>query len=202
MEQKNSYNIADGFAPLKYLSALTFDHHIEMSSAGGMDFRTQLQGHALVIDGHKDIGGTEQGPSPKQLLLVSLGLYGIDMVSLLRKMRADFDELHIAVRQIDRRHRNTVIHVVYKVLGAAEARPKMEKAVHLSLTRYCGVTAMLAENRDPQKSDTVMKHKWCILFPCLFSFGANAQFMDLPQCASECRYSFTHSYEEDRLLVI
>ena len=26
-----------------------------------------------------------------------------------------------------------------------EARPKMEKAVHLSLTRYCGVTAMLAK---------------------------------------------------------
>lgn len=150
MEQKNSYNIADSFAPLKYLSALTFDHHIEMSSAGGMDFRTQLQGHALVIDGHKDIGGTEQGPSPKQLLLVSLaGCTGIDMVSLLRKMRADFAELHIAVsgklteehpRYYDR------IHVVYTVLGMhEEARPKMEKAVHLSLTRYCGVTAMLAK---------------------------------------------------------
>jgi len=47
-----------------------------------------LEGHRLVLDADESVGGKNQGPPPKDLLLVSLaGCTAMDVISILKKMR-------------------------------------------------------------------------------------------------------------------
>jgi len=61
----------------------------EMNWYSGMLFFSKTtSGHDLVIDAAEVVGGKDAGPRPKELILYSLmGCTGMDVVSLLRKMR-------------------------------------------------------------------------------------------------------------------
>ena len=53
-----------------------------------MAFDVELQGHRFKIDAASEFGGEDRGPRPKALLLAALaGCTGMDVVSILRKMR-------------------------------------------------------------------------------------------------------------------
>ncbi len=124
-------------------------HNIETVFQGGMAFKTNIGGHNVIIDAYPEFGGQDLGPSPKKLLLNSLsGCTGIDVVSLLNKMRVNFTDFSIAVTgTLTEEHPKVYsdIEVEYKIKISEEDRPKMEKAVNLSVERYCGVSAMLAK---------------------------------------------------------
>lgn len=125
-------------------------HKIETKHTEGMAFSTDMHGHEIIIDATDEHGGQNKGPRPKALLLKSLaGCTGMDVVSLLRKMRVEFSDFSVDVTgELTDEHPKIyhLISLTYKVrLADVESRPKFEKAVDLSQNRYCGVSAMLSK---------------------------------------------------------
>lgn len=113
---------------------------------GGRHFSTSVNGHTIEIDTKKESGGNDLGPSPKILMLVALaGCTGFDVVSILEKMHVHFSDFSIRVdgELTDTEpavYDKAIIHYTIKI--ADEDRPKMERAVHLSEDKYCGVSKM------------------------------------------------------------
>jgi putative redox protein len=91
--------------------------------------------------------GNNTGPSPKRMVLAGLiCCTGMDVASLLRKMRVKFDSMEIeAIAPITEEHPKTFarISLKYVLTGDQINREKVEKAVNLSQERYCGVSAMI-----------------------------------------------------------
>ena len=117
-----------------------------------MAFKTIIDGHELKFDADVKVGGQDLGPKPKPMLLVSLaGCTGMDVVSLLKKMRVDYDDLKVEVTgELTEEHPKYYhkIMVEYHVWGSDIHKTKVEKAVNLSQERYCGVSYMLAKSSD------------------------------------------------------
>lgn len=128
------------------------EHNIETVFQGGMAFKTNIAGHDIMIDAHPEFGGQDLGPSPKQLLLNALsGCTAMDVVSMLNKMRVSFSDFSVSVNALLTEEHPKVyetINVTYNIKIAAEDHAKMEKAVNLSTTRYCGVNAMLGKSAN------------------------------------------------------
>jgi putative redox protein len=120
-------------------------HNISSVNQAGMAFTTLLNGHAITTD-TDDGDGQNKGPRPKALMLVALtGCTGIDVVSILNKMKVAFSDLRIDVQADLTDEDAAVYHTVkllYYIKVAAEDRAKVEKAVALSMDKYCGVSAM------------------------------------------------------------
>ena len=121
---------------------------VESNYTGGMSWSTNIDGHEYIMDAADEFVGDGKGASPKPFLLMSLaGCTGMDVVSLLKKMRVDFDDLKISVdANLTDEHPKIydTMHITYKFWGVGEADyAKVQKAVNLSKERYCGVSAML-----------------------------------------------------------
>ncbi len=117
-----------------------------------MAFEATVNDHKIVLDAVEAVGGKNRGPRPKPLSLVSLGgCTGMDVVSILKKMRVEFEKLDIDIEaeMTDEhpKHYNK-IKIIYKFKGKDLPKEKLEKAVTLSQERYCGVTAMLSKAAD------------------------------------------------------
>jgi putative redox protein len=114
-----------------------------------MDFTTLLNGHPVITDTDDGNPQPTKGPRPKALMLVALtGCTGIDVVSILQKMRVSFSNLRIDVEAALTEGDAAVYHTVkllYYINVAPEDRPKVEKAVALSMDKYCGVSAMFRQ---------------------------------------------------------
>ena len=121
-------------------------HHIISAFTHGMAFTSSINGHTKVTDTTADGGGNDEGPSPKRLMLASLaGCTGIDVVSILNKMKTAFSDLSIDITAtLTDEHPKIYkeVKMIYKIRIAEEERSKMEKAVKLSEEKYCGVNAM------------------------------------------------------------
>jgi putative redox protein len=120
-------------------------HIVNTSYNAGMAFTTDIDGHKIITD-TGDEGGARSGPSPKRLMLAALaGCTGVDVVSILHKKRVVFSNLQINVEGgLSKDHPRIYkeVKITYKVSVAEADRSKMEKAVKLSLHKYCGVSAM------------------------------------------------------------
>lgn len=114
---------------------------------GNMAFEMNLDGHKLITDASKEIGGNDLGPRPKQLLLAGLiGCTGIDIISILKKMKITIDDCNIEVKAGNTKEHPKVyenIHIIYRFKGKDLPMKSLEKAVTLSQEKYCGVSAML-----------------------------------------------------------
>ena len=112
---------------------------------GGMAFGTDVDGHQIIIDAASEFGGENRGPRPKPLMLVALaGCTGIDVVSILKKMRVNFDEFKIIVEgELTEEHPRhfSRMHIIYEFKGKNIPLDKLQKAVELSQQKYCGVSA-------------------------------------------------------------
>jgi putative redox protein len=74
------------------------------------------------------------------------GCTGMDVVSLLKKMRVEFDEFKIRVAaDLTEEHPKyySKIHLTYEFKGDNIDKTKVEKAINLSQDKYCGVSFML-----------------------------------------------------------
>lgn len=117
--------------------------------ADGMSFRGRTgSGHDLVLDAAPDAGGQERGPRPMELVLLALaGCTGMDVISILRKMRQDVSGYEVHVRGDERAPDfpkvYTKITVEHVVRGRGLSEASVAHAVELSATRYCPVSAML-----------------------------------------------------------
>lgn len=105
-----------------------------------------------VIQDAKPPLGSGLGPSPKQLLLSAIcGCTGMDVVSLLKKFRQEVGAFHIdGSGELTQEHPVIfkVVNLKFVFTGANLDPEKVKKAVHLSQTRYCGVSAMVSKAVD------------------------------------------------------
>lgn len=112
----------------------------------GMAFETDINGHKLIMDAAESSGGSNKGPRPKPLMLAALaGCTGMDVVSILAKMRVDVKKFRILVeaQQTEEHPKHYAeIKLIYEFTGKDLPMDKLEKAVSLSEERYCGVNAV------------------------------------------------------------
>jgi len=119
----------------------------------GMRFAaTGESGAAITLDATPEHGGTGRGPSPMETVLLALGgCTGMDVVSVLKKMRAPLDALEIRVAA-DRAEEHprvfTRITLEYVFTGRGLHPDQVKRAVELSQERYCSVSAMLRKAAD------------------------------------------------------
>jgi putative redox protein len=103
--------------------------------------------HWVTMDGPEEFGGSNAGVRPKELVLIGLGgCTGSDVVSILSKKKIKVDDFEINLSaEVSEGHPQvfTTIHIEYVVYGN-DINPKdVERAIELSRTKYCGVSAML-----------------------------------------------------------
>ena len=115
----------------------------------GMQFVGQApSGHSIVLDTHEKVGGTDSSVRPAELLLVGLGgCTGMDVISILRKMRVPFEDFEVEVNAEEAEQHPKVltkIELIYRITGDIP-QDKLEKAINLSQERYCSVSAMLGK---------------------------------------------------------
>jgi len=111
-----------------------------------MAFESEVNGHKIVIDAESNVGGEDRGPRPKPFMLLSLGgCTGMDVISILKKMRVDVRGFNVIVEgDLTDEHPKQFykIHVIYEFKGKNLPVEKLQKAISLSEERYCGVSAV------------------------------------------------------------
>ncbi len=119
----------------------------------GMRFTgTPESGASITLDARPEHGGTGRGPSPMETVLLALGgCTGMDVVSILHKMQAPLKGLEIRITA-DRAETHpqvfTRIALEYIFSGEGLHAAQVRRAVELSQTRYCSVSAMLRQAAD------------------------------------------------------
>jgi putative redox protein len=103
--------------------------------------------HWVMMDATEEFGGENAGSRPKELILMALGgCTGSDVVSILAKKRVQLDSLQLNLSANTRdQHPQTFtdIHIEYVFRGRGIATEDVERAIELSTTKYCSVSAML-----------------------------------------------------------
>lgn len=113
---------------------------------GDMAFDATVSGHHVMMDASEDVGGKDSGARPKQLMLAALaGCTGMDVVSILKKMKIEPEEFKIDVEgnltEEHPKHYNKM-HITYTFKGKNLDVEKIRKAIELSQEKYCGVSAV------------------------------------------------------------
>lgn len=121
-------------------------HTVESTWQGNRKFDAVVNGHHLIMDLSEEAGGEDAGPRPKPLMLVALaGCTGLDVVSLMKKMRQEVEYFNLIVEgDTEDEHPNAFVkmHIIYEFRGKDLDPEKIEKAISLSMERYCGVSAV------------------------------------------------------------
>ena len=127
---------------------MTAPLHGTVTLRDGMAFDAVADsGHGLALDASPEVGGANRGARPMELLLLGLGgCTGMDVISLLRKMRQEVTAYRVelaADRADDHPKVMTAITITHVVTGRGLDPAKVRRAVELSATRYCPASAML-----------------------------------------------------------
>jgi putative redox protein len=116
---------------------------VQIEWAGGLQFDAgRLDGPKIRID-----GDARSGPSPFDALLAALAACAAtDVVQIMEKQRTAVKSLSVRVdvqriSSIPRRLASAVLH--FTLQGAGITPEKAERAVELSVTKYCSVGASL-----------------------------------------------------------
>ncbi len=108
-------------------------------------FEADVDGHKIYMDTAVEHGGKNMGPRPKLLMMVALaGCTGMDVAAILKKMREEVESLTVEVEgDVSEEHPKKFMgmKVIYRVKGKGVNLKNVEKAVTLSSTKYCGVSA-------------------------------------------------------------
>ncbi|MGI1662928.1 OsmC family protein [Palleronia sp. KMU-117] len=114
---------------------------------GDRTFTGQTEtGHSIVIGTAHD-GGAKPGPSAMELVLMGAGSCSAwDVVDILQKGRQPVDDVIVqldADRAPEPPKVFTRIHLHFVVKGRGLSEAKVERAINLSVEKYCSATAML-----------------------------------------------------------
>ena len=127
------------------------NHEANIRWVGKMTFIGKAgTNHLVPMDTVPEFGGDSSATKPLELLLLGLGgCTGMDIVSLLRKMRVEFTgiEMNITADRAEE-HPNvyTKIDIEYVIAGRGLDPEKVKRAVDLSQEKYCSVSAMLRQS--------------------------------------------------------
>jgi len=122
-------------------------NHITTKWLGDMAFESNNpSGHNFTIDAGPEDGGLGNGLKPKALMLSSLaGCTGLDVVSLMKKMKLEVDNFKIdIIAELTNEHPKYYkeVRIEYHFYGTNLDENKLQKAVGLSFDKYCGVIEM------------------------------------------------------------
>jgi putative redox protein len=128
-------------------------NHVSTEWKGGMAFESNNpSGLTLRIDAGEENGGSDDGLRPKALMLSSLaGCSGLDVASLIEKMKLEVDRFHIeTIANLTDEHPKYYDKVVieYHFHGSNLNQAKLQRAVDLSVEKYCGVMEMFRRFAD------------------------------------------------------
>lgn len=119
---------------------LTWKGDMKLESKGG-------SGHSIEMDAADIVGGHNTAGRPKEMVVHGLiGCTAMDVLSILKKMRVEFDSFEMTADVSQTSEHPKVfseIHLVYSFTGTDIPLEKVRKAVKLSQEQYCGVSAML-----------------------------------------------------------
>lgn len=108
---------------------------------------TNEDGNTLLMDGAPDIGGHGKGMRPMQLLLAAVGgCSAIDVILILKKQKQIIESFEIEVdgerKKIEDFSLFKDICLHFKIKGEVDP-DKAERAVKLSIEKYCSVSKTL-----------------------------------------------------------
>ncbi len=123
------------------------DMHVRLERIGTAAFQaTAGSGGSLVIDGAPEIGGEGRGMRPMEALLSALAsCSAMDVVHILNRQREPLETLSIEVIGT-RADATPAPFTAIKLLFTANvgiSDPKFQRAVKLSVEKYCSVSATL-----------------------------------------------------------
>lgn len=120
---------------------------VELSLSGKMKLDTQIGGYSIPMDASAPLGEGAYA-SPKQVMLAGMaGCTAMDVISLLRKHKQDFQDFKMVVNaEAVKTHPQVFNECVmeYFTEGAVDARI-LNESVQLSLSKYCSVNAMVSK---------------------------------------------------------
>jgi putative redox protein len=103
--------------------------------------------HWVVMDGPEIFDGSEAGPRPKELLLIALGgCTSSNIIPILKKKRVPVDGYEVRLRGTVREEHPQIytdIAIEYTFYGDGIDPKDVERAIELSTTKYCAISAML-----------------------------------------------------------
>lgn len=104
-------------------------------------------GNIALMDAGENIGGSNKGVRPMQMLLMGLGgCSAIDIVMILKKQRQVISDFQITIdgeREVDKEPSLwKTIQIHFKLKGEID-KEKAERAVQLSMDKYCSVSKTL-----------------------------------------------------------
>ncbi|MYL18510.1 OsmC family peroxiredoxin [Halobacillus litoralis] len=100
-------------------------------------------GHTVNMDAGEESGGKNGGARPTELLMNAVaGCTGIDIISILKKMRLPIEDFHMDVsgdRAEEHPRKFTTMHIHYDLKGDLPEE-KVVRAIQLSKDKYCSVS--------------------------------------------------------------
>ncbi len=110
------------------------------------------RGQSIQMDGSPEIGGENLGMRPMEVLLSSLaGCSSMDVLSILKKMREDVQDYQVEItgerdmEQVPSIFNKINVHFILK--GDLNIK-NVEKAITLSMEKYCSVSKMLEKSAE------------------------------------------------------
>lgn len=106
-------------------------------------------GKTVLMDTSPEHGGHNSGLGPKSMMLASLaGCSGLDVVSILDKMKVRISDFRMETTgELTDEHPKYYhsVHIDYHFYGEDLNEDKINKAVNLSIDKYCGVMEMFRQ---------------------------------------------------------
>ncbi len=123
---------------------------VRIARSGGTTFLAKgPTNHWVVMDAAPQVGGQDAAPRPMEYILFGLGgCTAMDVETILKKMKVTVDRFEIEIdadRAEDHPKVYTHIDLVYHFWGRDLPMDRLERAVELSETKYCSVSAMLRQ---------------------------------------------------------
>jgi putative redox protein len=122
--------------PTKTASIKWGGSEMEFTATGGSGYATKLSSHS----------GPEAASPMEMVVLAAGGCTAMDVIDILRKKRqevTDFEVNVVGYRAEEHPKVFTEIELEYVVRGRNIDPKAVERAIELSLTKYCSVNAML-----------------------------------------------------------
>ena len=118
-------------------------------------------GHSVIMDGPPDHGGQNLAARPMEMILVGLGgCSAFDVVDILKKSRQPIEDCQInieAQRADEIPAVFTKIHMHYLIGGRDLSEKQVNRAVELSVEKYCSVVKMLRPNIEITSDYEILK---------------------------------------------
>ena len=104
--------------------------------------------HWVMMDTKAEAGGSDGASTPKELVLMALaGCTSMDVIPILKKKKSPVIGYECNVKGVERDEHPkifTEIHIEYVFYGDGIKPEDVERAIDLSVSKYCSVSAILS----------------------------------------------------------